>query len=77
MNINIVDSKGNGYREIRRGSEFIRVTAVKDGFTGTPAIGIQVRQEDGHLRSGPEIPLAQIGGVIGAIVALLSEESNS
>ena len=69
-----IDSSGNEYREVARGPEQIRVTYVRNGFDGSPAVRIQVREESGHLRFGPEIPVSVIGLVVREVVELLVTE---
>jgi hypothetical protein len=51
--------------------EKIRVTLIEHSWTSGPAIRIQVRDVGGHLRQGPEIPAADIGKVVGAVVELV------
>lgn len=51
------DSKNNSYIETPMGNgEFIRVTHVKNGWPGCDTIRVQVRDQSGHLRFGPEFP---------------------
>ena len=66
-----IDSSGNDYREVRRGPEHIRVTYIENGFDQSPAVRIQVRDEAGHVRPGPELPVNIVGQVIREMVDLL------
>jgi hypothetical protein len=67
------DSADNGYTEVDLGNgERLRITLVQAGWAGTPSVRIQIRDRSGHLRQGPEIPLASIGALIGSVVELLS-----
>ena len=65
------DSKGNRYFEVEVEDEAIRVTHVPEGWSGSPAVRLQVRNGDGHLRQGPEMPLDAVGQVFGGIVCLV------
>ena len=67
------DQKGNAYHEIEIPGGHVRVTLIQDGWAGSPSVRIQIRDESGHLRQGPEVPLSAIGGVIGAVVELVVE----
>ena len=66
------DSAGNRYKEKEIPSGHVRVTYVEQGWDDTPSVRIQIREEGGHLRQGPEVPIASIGNVVGAVVELLS-----
>ena len=66
------DSAGNRYKEVDIASGKVRVTYVERGWADTPSVRIQIRDENGHLRRGPEVPIASIGGMVGAVVELLS-----
>jgi hypothetical protein len=67
-----VDSKGNDYREIDIPGGNVRITYIQSGWADSPSVRIQIRDENGHLRQGPEIPLEAIGGVVGATVELVA-----
>lgn len=65
------DGSGKSYIEIPLDpGGRIRVTLVEDSWVGGPAVRLQLRGDDGHLRQGPEIPAAAIGDVVGAVVQL-------
>lgn len=66
------DARGNPYQEVKIECGFVRVTLVSEGGAGTPSVRIQIRNDDGHLLQGPEVPLDAVGPMIGAIVALLA-----
>ena len=67
------DSKGNRYFEAEVEREFIRATYVTDGWSGSPAVRLQIRNSSGHLMQSPEIPLDAVGQVFGGIVGLVQE----
>jgi hypothetical protein len=66
------DSSGQRYEEIEIPEGRVRVTYTPHGWAEMPSVRIQVRDETGHLRQGPEIPVSAIGGVVGAVVDMLS-----
>lgn len=70
-----IDSSGQHYEEIAIPSGHVRVTYILHGWADQPSVRIQIRDETGHLRQGPELPLECIGGVVGAVVGLLTESS--
>ena len=66
------DSSDQRYIEVPLDNgEKIRVTLIPDSWATGPGIRIQVRNADGHLRQGPEIPASEIGKVVGAVVELV------
>jgi hypothetical protein len=67
------DTSGQKYEEIDIPGGKVRVTYIPHGWADSPSVRIQIRDATGHLRQGPEIPLSAIGGVVGAIVTLLSK----
>ena len=67
-----MDSKGNDYREVEIPGGCVRLTYVQDGWADSPSVRVQIRDESGHLRQGPEIPLSAVGGMVGAIVELVA-----
>jgi hypothetical protein len=66
------DSAGNQYEEVAISGAAVRVTYVEQGWDNTPSVRIQIRDANGQLRQGPEVPLNSIGPMIGAIVTLLA-----
>jgi hypothetical protein len=66
------DGSGNYFEKININGGFVRVTYILNGWDNSPSIRIQIEEDNGHVRQGPEIPLSNIGDVVGAIVALLS-----
>ncbi|MGE5410468.1 MAG: hypothetical protein ACM3MI_05870 [Clostridiales bacterium] len=66
------DSADHRYVELNMESGFVRVTYVEQGWTSTPAIRISIKDENGHLRQGPEIPVENIGDVVKATILLLT-----
>ena len=59
------DSKGNLYKDIlMNNDEKIRVTLVKDLWDGDDGLRIQIREPDGDLRQGPEIPAEYVDKLI-------------
>lgn len=73
----MIDAKGNEYREVQIQSENVRLTYVENGWTGSACIRVQNRDENGHLKPGPEIPLTAVGGMVGAIVELVVARHNT
>jgi hypothetical protein len=66
------DASSNSYIEIEIPGGKVRITYIQNGWADTPSVRIQIRDATGHLRQGPEIPIASIGEVVGAVVNLLS-----
>jgi hypothetical protein len=67
------DSSKQSYIEIPMDSRHTRVTLIPNGWTGTEAIRISIREESGHLRPGPEIPIAQVGDLVKVTIELLRQ----
>ncbi len=65
------DKSGNAYEEVEIPGGHVRITYIADGWAGTPSVRLQVKEDNGHLRQGPEIPVSSVGGVMGSIVNLL------
>ncbi len=63
-----VDSSKHKYEEVDIPGGKLRLTQIKNGWSGGPAVRIQVRDKTGHLRFGPEVPLENVGDFVGAIV---------
>ena len=71
----MTDSKGNNYKEVEiPGGGHVRLTYIPNGWANSPSIRVQIRDDSGHLRQGPEIPVAAVGGMVGSIVELIAEE---
>ncbi len=68
-----IDSKGNRFREVEIPGGSVRITFVQEGWANIPSVRVQIRDESGHLRQGPEIPISAVGGMVGAVVELLAE----
>ena len=66
------DSKGNGYKEVEIPGGTVRLTYVQNGWTSSSSIRVQIRDDTGHLRPGPEIPITEVGRMVGAIVELIA-----
>jgi hypothetical protein len=67
-----VDSKGNPYEEIDMGNgEQVRVTYISDSWSGQGGIRVQIRDESGHLRQGPEIPVDVVADVVRSVIRLV------
>ncbi|MCK5604888.1 hypothetical protein KAR91_23560 [Candidatus Pacearchaeota archaeon] len=66
------DSADNRYIEKSIPNGNVRVTYVDQGWDNTPSVRLQIRESNGHLRQGPEIPIASVGELVGAIVELLA-----
>ena len=72
-----VDSAGQRFVDVPvLAGAHVRATfvAADKAGCGEDAIRIQVREPNGHLRQGPEIPLRSVGPMLSAIVDLLREE---
>jgi hypothetical protein len=66
------DSSDHKYIEVpMENGEKIRVTLIENSWAKGPAVRIQIRNAEGHLRQGPEIPAGEIGRVVGAVVDLV------
>jgi len=63
------DKKDNEYFEIEMNNgESIRLTKVKSSWSGSDyGVRIQIRETNGKLRMGPEIPSINIESVIDAM----------
>ena len=69
------DSAHNPYQEVPLDqNQKVRLTLIATGWAGDPSIRIQIRDETGHLRPGPEIPTAQLSQIAVALIALLSHQ---
>lgn len=62
------DSSGHPYAEIDPPSGKVRLTYLRRGWSGSPSIRIQVRQPNGHLRLGPEVPVKNLGDFVKALL---------
>ncbi len=59
----------NPYEEIDMGNgEQVRVTHASDSWSGQGGIRIQIRDEKGHLRPGPEIPVDLVADVVRSVI---------
>ncbi len=68
------DSRDQKYIEVPwSDTESLRVTHVPESWSGRGGIRVQVRQEDGHLRQGPEIPVDKVGDIVSAVINLMRE----
>ena len=57
---NKTDSKGHIFRKIEINGGFIRLTYIPNGWDNSPSIRVQIEENSGHLRQGPEIPEGEI-----------------
>ena len=64
------DSSNQPYEEIPIPGGAVRVTYIEKGWTGGVCIRVQVRDGDGHLKQGPDIPVGQLGEVLGKAIEL-------
>ncbi len=64
------DSSNQPHDEVAIPGGAIRVTYIAKGWTRRPCIRVQVRDADGHLKQGPDIPAEQLGEVLGKAVEL-------
>ncbi|MBC2714853.1 MAG: hypothetical protein HF978_06025 [Desulfobacteraceae bacterium] len=67
-----IDSSDQMFQEVPIPDGQVRVTYIENGWDDSPSVRIQIRDENGHLRQGPEIPITSIAGVVGAVVNLIS-----
>lgn len=65
------DRKEQNYTEIEITGGFIRLTYIPVGWDKSPSIRIQIRDETGHLRQGPEIPVDEFGKLFDAVINFL------
>lgn len=70
------DGSGNRYIEKDMCSGKIRATYIESGWSGAPSVRLQIRDDSGHLRQGPEIPVENIGEAVGAMVELLASKKS-
>jgi hypothetical protein len=66
------DSNDQPYVELPLPNGFLRVTFIEVGWTDTPCFRVQTRDETGHLRLGPEIPVSLIDDLREAVRSLTS-----
>ena len=66
------DGTGKPYEEIEMGNgEQVRVTFVAGSWSGQGGVRIQIRDENGHLRQGPEIPVDIVADVVRSVIRLV------
>ena len=70
MNL-LTDQSGNQYNEIPINGGNIRLTYIAKGWDDSPSLRIQIRDNRGHLRQGPEIPLKNLGDLYSGSLNLL------
>lgn len=71
----IVDRSGNSYEEVEMSSGNVRVTYIPNGWDGQPSVRIQIRDESGRLRQGPEIPMDVVGNAVRSLVELIVKKN--
>jgi hypothetical protein len=72
------DGHNQRYVELATGvDERVRLTFIpaKDAGYKRDSIRVQIRDQSGHLRMGPELPVDVLGSVSAAAIALLAERS--
>ena len=62
------DRSGKRFTEVDLPSGRVRLTYIRRGWSGSPSVRIQIREPNGHLRLGPEIPVAQLGDFLKALL---------
>jgi len=69
------DSSNQLYQEVEVNGAHIRFTYVPSGsgFECGPCIRIRVKNPNGHLKQGPDIPISHLPSCIAAIVAVAIE----
>ncbi|WP_423908249.1 hypothetical protein [Candidatus Spongiihabitans sp.] len=71
------DSSNQPYTAVECYNKHIRLTYVKNSGWKVPAVRIQVREGNGHLRQGPEIPVEIMGTVASSLIDLLIKNGKS
>ena len=58
-------------------NEHVRTTFVREDRAGygVDSVRVQIRDATGHLRQGPEVPLAAVPGLIAAAMELIRENT--
>jgi hypothetical protein len=64
------DNSGQEYIEFALTSGSLRLTRVPEAWHGGTALRVQIREEDGHLRQGPDIPVGKLGQMFSATLKL-------
>jgi hypothetical protein len=64
------DDSGQKYIEFDLTSGSLRITRIPEAWHGGTALRVQIRQEDGHLRQGPDIPSGKLGKMFDAVLKL-------
>jgi hypothetical protein len=64
------DGSGQEYIELPLDSGFLRLTRIPEAWHGGSALRVQIREEDGHLRQGPDIPSGKLGKMFKGILEL-------
>lgn len=68
-----IDGSRQRYVEVEfPGGEHARLTfipAAKAGY-GVDSVRVQIREGEGHLRRGPELPIARTGAVLDGLLLL-------
>lgn len=73
--IESTDTSDQPYVEFELGNgDRVRLTRRFAPVAGGDVVRIQIREESGHLRQGPEIPVAQLADFLYAIGRLLSRQ---
>ncbi|MDR6776274.1 hypothetical protein J2W98_000521 [Paenibacillus peoriae] len=69
------DSSNQKFIEVEtvKGVESLRITYVKDGFTGSPCLRLNIRPHGKSPRPGPEFDLEYTPEFLSAITQLLIE----
>lgn len=66
------DSRGQNYIEVPMGNgEDVRITHIPNGWNGGPSVRVQIRDDSGRLRQGPDFPEDILSDVIKAMVELI------
>ena len=68
------DSNNQAYIELPIDGGHIRLTLIPNGWHGAETVRLQIRDGNGHLRQGPEIPKSSLGAMYAATLELLSQE---
>ncbi len=71
--MNNIDKKGQKFVEFPITEGSVRLTYIKKGWDNDPSIRIQIKDEKGHLRQGPEIPIKFFGNIFSSTLELITK----
>ncbi len=70
------DAAGNVFIESKLidVNQHLRISLIEKGWTNRACIRINIKDENNHLRPGPEIPIENIEALVSAIITLIKEK---